>query len=108
MSEYVLTIDLGTSGPKTAVFTLDGTYLDGEFEPVELLLGDNGAAEQRPADWWQGIVAGMQRLHDRGAVPAEGFAAINIIATFHGVTAWIDALSGHPDRAEAAIRTAIR
>ena len=87
MSEYVLTIDLGTSGPKTAVFTLDGTYLDGEFEPVELLLGDNGAAEQRPADWWQGIVAGMQRLHDRGAVPAEGFAAISVTSQWSGTVA---------------------
>ena len=32
----MLTIDLGTSGPKVAVFTLHGRYVDGEFEPVEL------------------------------------------------------------------------
>lgn len=87
MSEYVLTIDLGTSGPKTAVFTLDGDYVDGEFEPVELLLGDGGAAEQRPADWWAGIVAGMRRLHERGAVPAEGFAAVSVTSQWSGTVA---------------------
>ena len=87
MSDYVLTIDLGTSGPKTAVFTLDGVYVDGEFEPVELLLGDIGAAEQRPADWWSGIVAGMQRLHARGAVPADGFAAVSVTSQWSGTVA---------------------
>ncbi len=87
VSEYVLTIDLGTSGPKTAVFKLDGSYVDGEFEPVELLLGDGGAAEQRPEDWWSGIVAGVHRLSDRGAIPAEGFAAISVTSQWSGTVA---------------------
>ena len=84
MSDHVLTIDLGTSGPKTAVFTLDGEYLDGEFEPVELLLTEDGGAEQRPSDWWAGIVAGVSRLRDRGALPADGFAAISVTSQWSG------------------------
>ena len=36
MTEHVLTIDLGTSGPKVAV--LAGDYVDGDFTPVELKL----------------------------------------------------------------------
>jgi xylulokinase len=94
MSEFVLTIDLGTSGPKTAVFTLQGDYIDGEFEPVELNLSEHGGAEQRPADWWAGIVAGMKRLHQRGAVPKEGFAAISVTSQWSGTVA-IDA-QGEP------------
>lgn len=94
MSEYVLTIDLGTSGPKTAVFSVEGDYLDGEFEPVELLLSDNGGAEQRPSDWWAGVVAGVQRLHDRGSMPSEGFAAISVTSQWSGTVA-IDA-AGDP------------
>ena len=54
-TRYVLTIDLGTSGPKVAVFTLDGDYLDGEFEPVELVLIGRGGVEQRPDDWWAAL-----------------------------------------------------
>lgn len=94
MSEHVLTIDLGTSGPKVAVFTTDGEYLDGEFEPVELLLGDHGAAEQRPGDWWSGIVAGLQRLRQRGALPEGGFAAVSVTSQWSGTVA-IDA-EGEP------------
>ena len=94
MSDHVLTIDLGTSGPKTAVFTLDGGYVDGEFEPVELLLGDHGAAEQRPSDWWAAIVAGMRRLRERGALPADGFAAVSVTSQWSGTVA-IDA-DGEP------------
>ncbi len=94
MSEHVLTIDLGTSGPKTAVFTVEGEYVDDEFEPVALLLGDHGAAEQRPSDWWDAIVAGVTRLRERGAVPADGFAAISVTSQWSGTVA-IDA-AGEP------------
>lgn len=84
MADHVLTIDLGTSGPKTAVFTLDGDYVDGEFEPVPLRLSEGGGAEQRPADWWDGIVAGVRRLADRGSIPADGFAAISVTSQWSG------------------------
>ncbi len=87
MAEHVLTIDLGTSGPKVAVFTLRGDYLEGTFEPVELLLGEHGAAEQRPADWWEAIVAGVRRLGDRGALPEDGFAAISVTSQWSGTVA---------------------
>ena len=86
-SEYVLTIDLGTSGPKTAVFTLDGRYVDGEFEPVDLHLSPGGGAEQAPADWWAGIVAGARRLRERGAFPEEGFAAVSVTSQWSGTVA---------------------
>jgi xylulokinase len=94
VSDHVLTIDLGTSGPKTAVFTLDGEYLDGEFEPVELLLTEDGGAEQRPADWWRGVVAGVTRLRGRGALPVDGFAAISVTSQWSGTVA-VDA-DGEP------------
>jgi xylulokinase len=84
--DLVLTIDLGTSGPKVAVFTLDGRYVDGEFEPVELLLGDGGAAEQRPADWWAGVVAGAARLRARGVLPARP-AAVSVTSQWSGTVA---------------------
>ena len=87
MAEHVLTIDLGTSGPKVAVFTLRGDYVEGTFEPVELLLGEHGAAEQRPADWWQAIVTGVRRLGELGALPEEGFAAVSVTSQWSGTVA---------------------
>ena len=56
MTEYVLTIDLGTSGPKVALFTFDGSFVDGDFSPVDLKVLPDGGAEQSPAAWWGGIV----------------------------------------------------
>ena len=45
MTDHVLTIDLGTSGPKVALFTMAGKYVDGDFTPVEMkLLPDGGIA----------------------------------------------------------------
>jgi xylulokinase len=61
-SELVFTIDLGTSGPKVALFTLDGRYIAGEFEPVELVLHPPDGVEQRPSDWWEAIGRAAQRL----------------------------------------------
>lgn len=85
-NDVVLTIDLGTSGPKTAVFTLDGDYLDGEFEPVDLLLSDGGGAVQRPGDWWDGVVAGVRRLRDRGALDHRP-VAVSVTSQWSGTVA---------------------
>ena len=70
----VLTIDLGTSGPKVALFTVDGRFVDGEFSPVDLVLFPNGGVEQRPSEWWAGIVSGCARLWER--VPADDVARV--------------------------------
>lgn len=48
-----LAVDLGMSGCKTAVVTLDGRALGFAFRAVEALMLDGGGAEQRPADWWR-------------------------------------------------------
>ena len=71
MTDHVLTIDLGTSGPKVALFTMAGEFVDGDFTPVELKLLPDGGAEQSPDAWWRGIVAAAQRTMARGAVRAR-------------------------------------
>ena len=73
MTDHVLTIDLGTSGPKVALFTMDGKFVDGDFTPVELKLLPDGGAEQSPDAWWRGIVDAAQRDDGarRGAAPTR-------------------------------------
>jgi xylulokinase len=84
VAEHILTVDLGTSGPKVALFTPAGEFVDGEFEPVELLLSPGGGAEQRPADWWSGIVAGTRRLLERAPVPVESIVAVSVTSQWSG------------------------
>jgi len=47
---YALAIDLGTGGPKVALVAADGHIAAHGFATVDLLLGEGGAAEQRPAE----------------------------------------------------------
>src|SRR3954471_6066884 len=84
MTGHVLTIDLGTSGPKVALFTLAGKYVDGDFTPVELKLLPNDSAEQSPAEWWRGIVAASQRVMARGAVHPEDVIAVAVTSQWSG------------------------
>ena len=53
MSEpTILAIDLGTSGPKVALFSLRGTVVAGTAEAVRLHMLPGGGVEQEPAEWW--------------------------------------------------------
>ncbi|HSQ40356.1 MAG TPA: FGGY family carbohydrate kinase, partial [Anaerolineales bacterium] len=68
--KYILAIDLGTSGPKVALFSTHGELLGSEFEETRLLLFDNGGAEQSPAEWWEAIDKAVKRLLARGLAPS--------------------------------------
>ncbi|PRP92217.1 Xylulose kinase [Enhygromyxa salina] len=63
--ECVLAIDLGTSGPKVAVVTLDAEVVGWQTRPVALSLSPGGGAEQDPADWWQAICAAARGVLDQ-------------------------------------------
>ena len=90
MTEHVLTIDLGTSGPKVAMFTIDGAFVDGDSEPVGVQLTADGGAQQRPDDWWQAISDAARRVVGRGAAPSDSFVAISVTSQWSG-TVPIDA-----------------
>ena len=87
MADHVLTIDLGTSGPKVALFTLQGEFVDGDFTPVELDLRPNEGVEQSPEAWWNGILAATQRLMGRASVAPEEVAAVAVTSQWSGTVA---------------------
>jgi xylulokinase len=82
--EYILAIDLGTSGPKVALVTLDGEVLASEVEATELFLSDGGGAEQDPEDWWQAIRKATRRITDRNLVPTEQIIAVAVTSQWAG------------------------
>ncbi len=85
MSDHILAIDLGTSGPKVALVAADGSLTSGEFEPVDLILLPDGGAEQDPDAWWTAIVAATQRT--LAASPEPTIAAISVTAQWSGTVA---------------------
>ncbi|MGE5071828.1 MAG: xylulokinase [Anaerolineae bacterium] len=73
---FILAIDLGTSGPKVALFSTRGELVDSEFEPNTLQLLPDGGAEQSADEWWRAIDVAVKRLLARGRVPNEQIIAI--------------------------------
>lgn len=60
-SGIVLAIDLGTSGCKCALVSLEGSVLAWTFRAVALHV-DGVSAEQEPDDWWNAFLEGAREL----------------------------------------------
>ncbi len=74
--KFVLSVDLGTSGCKTALVSNRGEVAGWEFEPVATRLFGKGGAEQEPEDWWSAFLHTAGALLKRNCVPAESIAAV--------------------------------
>jgi xylulokinase len=87
MNEYILAIDLGTSGPKITLVTVGGELIAYEREKTKLYLLPDCGAEQDPADWWKAIRRATRRLLKREPVPAEAIVAIGCTSQWAGTVA---------------------
>ena len=82
--KYILAIDLGTSGPKVALFSSQGEMLGSEFEETNLLLFPDGGAEQSPHEWWDAIQKAVKRLLARRLTASEDIVAIACTGQWSG------------------------
>lgn len=89
--KYILAVDLGTSGPKSALVSTRGEVVDSAFVPNQLHLLPDGGAEQDPEEWWASILKTFQLLLDKKTVPAEDIVAICVSAQWSGTVAVDDA-----------------
>src|ERR1700722_15848573 len=64
MAALILAVDLGTSGCKCALVTLDGRVLGWAFRAVALHI-DGVSAEQDPRDWWEAFLQAACELLSR-------------------------------------------
>jgi xylulokinase len=64
----ILAIDLGTSGIKVALISLDGTVLGWDSQPLQLYLTPDGGVEQSPDEWWRAFLQTAGRLLQRSLV----------------------------------------
>ncbi|HLF02527.1 MAG TPA: FGGY-family carbohydrate kinase, partial [Anaerolineales bacterium] len=85
--KYILSIDMGTSGPKVALATTTGDILAYEFEETPLILLPKGGAEQRPGDWWNAIVKAAHRVLAQRLAPIENIVAVNASTHWSGTVA---------------------
>ena len=85
--KYILSVDLGTSGPKSALVTTGGEVVDYEFKENEVILLPEGGAEQRPDDWWDAIIDTAKKVIAKQLVPVDDIVAICCSTQWSGTVA---------------------
>ncbi|HPA72666.1 MAG TPA: FGGY-family carbohydrate kinase [Spirochaetota bacterium] len=84
---YVLALDHGTSGCKTALVSARGKIVDFEFAPTGITFLPGGGAEQDPEEWWRAFMKAAKKLIGRGKVRRTDIAAIAVSSTFSSTVA---------------------
>ncbi len=69
--QFVLAIDLGSSGPKVALVADDGEMVAHARERVETFFLPEGGAEQDPDQWWRACTDGVRKVLDVARPPIE-------------------------------------
>ncbi len=85
--EYILAVDLGTSGPKTALVSIRGEVIDSAFEPNDLYLLPDGGAEQDPEQWWTTILDSARRVVNRHPALVEKIIGVSCSTQWSGTVA---------------------
>ncbi|MCE5210579.1 MAG: xylulose kinase, partial [Deltaproteobacteria bacterium] len=85
--KYILAVDLGTSGPKTALISVYGDVVDSEFQDTPIILLPGGGAEQDPEGWWNAIMSTSQKVLKKGLVPPEDIVAVSVTTQWSGTVA---------------------
>lgn len=105
--EYLLAHDVGTSGAKAVLVTLDGRVVAKAFEPYRISYPRPLWAEQNPEDMWHAVAVTSRRVvEESGARPKEVLALafssqiINVILVdsagrpLRPMISWLDGRAG--------------
>ena len=83
--QYLIGVDLGTSGVKTVLFDETGAALASRTVEYPLYQPHNGWAEQAPEDWYEAAVKTIRAvLEESGADPAR-VAGVGFSGQMHGL-----------------------
>jgi xylulokinase len=110
-TRYVLAIDLGSGGLKTAIVADTGEVVAWAQEKIATHLLPRGGAEQDPADWWEGVRKTAGRVVRESGVSPADIVAVGCDAQWSVVVAvdqygeplmravhWMDTRGGHYNR----------
>ncbi len=85
--KFILAIDHGTGGPKSAIISTHGEVLEWAFQEVPLHIFKGGGAEQDPDDWWNAILKTAKKVIDTGCVPVEDIVGVCNTSQWDGTVA---------------------
>ena len=82
---YLIGIDIGTSGTKTALFDETGRRIAAHVAEYPLYQPQNGYAEQEPEDWWNAVVVGIRAVLSQSNIAASAIGGIGLSGQMHGL-----------------------
>ncbi len=85
--KYILAIDHGTGGPKSAIVSTEGEIIEWAFEETPLYALKGGSVEQNPSDWWNAIIKTSKKVIDSGNVPVDDIVGVCNTSQWSGTVA---------------------
>lgn len=83
--EYLIGIDLGTSGTKTVLFDRDGNVVSGRTVEYPMFQEKNGWAEQDPLDWWNASIETIKAVISESGIDSGDIKGLGISGQMHGL-----------------------
>lgn len=85
--EYVVTYDVGTTGVKTCLFSLDKnlTLVSQASKGYDLIIKSGGVAEQDPEQWWSAMCDTTTLILNRSGVKADHIKGISFCSQMQGL-----------------------
>lgn len=84
MAEYILAHDLGTSGNKATLYTLEGALHASALAPYPTQYLLPGYVEQSPQDWWRAVCDSTKALLAQSGIVPSQVAAISFSGQMMG------------------------
>ncbi len=82
--QYLLGIDVGTSGVKTLLIDIEGHAVASAVAEYPLYAPKPLWAEQNPEDWWKATVCTIQQVLNQAGVESSDIRGIGISGQMHG------------------------
>ena len=78
MNNYLIGIDVGTSGCKTVLAAAKGEIIAAAGKEYETFYGNTAEAEQDPASWWEAVCSTIGEVIRKSGVRPEEICAVGI------------------------------
>ncbi|MFX0083285.1 MAG: FGGY-family carbohydrate kinase [Candidatus Hodarchaeota archaeon] len=85
--KYILAIDHGTGGPKSAIATTRGDVVEWAFQETPIHAIKGGAVEQNPDDWWNAIKNTAKKVIEKSGVKTENIVGVCNTSQWSGTVA---------------------
>jgi xylulokinase len=79
----LLGIDLGTTGLKVTLFSVEGQMIGSEGCEYPILIPQPGFAEQDPMAWWNGFVSASRKLKEKHTCEFDQISGIGLCGQMH-------------------------